>query len=291
VTAVRAPVAAAVVALVLAGCGGGQPAPRRQVHPVPKPPVRKVAAKAERLRILPLVPAPRRYGAQRHDQPVPILMYHVIRRAQPGVEYPELWVSGRRFAAQMRALRAAGYHAVTLGQAWTHWRRGLVLPRRPVVVSFDDGFLSQWDSAAQTLRKLGWPGVLNLALSHLGIRGGLSRRQVRELIGAGWELDAHTLTHPDLTTVDAARLHREVAGSRRALRRMFDVPVPFFCYPSGRYDARVEAEVRAAGFRAATTTLPGLATPAGDPYALPRIRVNASDTPAALLARIRALGR
>ena len=81
----------------------------------------------------------------------------------------------------------------------------------------------------------------------------------------GWEIDAHTLTHPDLTTVDAAGLRREVGGSRRWLRRAFGVPVDFFAYPAGRYNPAVEAAVRAAGYMGATTTQPGQATRAGRP--------------------------
>jgi hypothetical protein len=62
--------------------------------------------------------------------------------------------------------------------------------------------------------------------------------------------------------------------------------VNFFCYPAGRYDATVEAAVRAAGYLGATTVQPGLAGPRGDRYALPRIRVNGSETPAQVLAAI-----
>ena len=61
----------------------------------------------------------------------------------------------------------------------------------------------------------------------------------------------------------------------------------FFCYPAGRYDPAVEQAVRAAGFRGATTTTAGVATPRGDPFALPRFRVLPEDSPAALLRALR----
>ena len=64
-----------------------------------------------------------------------------------------------------------------------------------------------------------------------------------------------------------------------------------FCYPSGRYDGRVEAAVRAAGYLAATTTQPGSATPAEDRFGLPRVRVDGSDDAATVLAAVRAAGR
>jgi peptidoglycan/xylan/chitin deacetylase (PgdA/CDA1 family) len=108
------------------------------------------------------------------------------------------------------------------------------------------------------------------------------------MIAAGWEIDAHSLTHPDLTTLDAAALQREVAGSRAAIQKAFGVPVDAFCYPAGRFDATVEAAVRAAGYRAATTELPGAATPAQDRFALSRIRVDAADGVDAVLAKVRA---
>ena len=158
----------------------------------------------------------------------------------------------------MRALARAGYSGVTLGQAWAAWHGGPGLPRHPVVVSFDDGYYSQYHAAAPVLRRLGWPGELNLEVHNLSVAGGLSATQVRTLLGQGWELAAHTLTHPDLTQVDAARLRRQVRGSRTILRRRFDVPVRFFAYPSGRYDATAELAVRDAGYAAASTTDEGL---------------------------------
>jgi len=70
------------------------------------------------------------------------------------------------------------------------------------------------------------------------------------------------------------------------LRRDFHVPVDNFAYPAGRYDATAEAAVRAAGFRAAVTTEPGLAHMDADRAALPRIRVNGTDSATAVLQAV-----
>jgi peptidoglycan/xylan/chitin deacetylase (PgdA/CDA1 family) len=217
-------------------------------------------------------------------------MYHVIHPPPAGTPYPELWVAPDRFAEEMRALRDEGYRAVTLGQILDAWQGGPGLPARPVVVSFDDGYLSQYRDAGRTLRALGWPGVLNLEVKNLGLAGGLTRREVRAMARDGWEVGAHTITHPDLTTLDAAGLRREIAGSRSRLHAALGLPIDVFCYPAGRFDATVEAAVRDAGYRAATTTEEGLARREGDPYALPRLRVNGQDTAASLLSRLHSLG-
>ncbi len=267
---------AIVAALVTGALGGGSDSRRSAATSAPSTTARtrRAAATAPR-------PATGSYRG-----PVPILMYHVVNAPPAGTPYPELWTSRETFRATVALLRRSGYHGVTLGQVWRAWHGGPGLPRRPVVFSFDDGYLSQWTHAKPTLRAAGWPGVLNLEGKNIG-PGGLTRHQVRGMIAAGWEVDAHSLTHPDLTTVDDVSLRREVAGSRALLRRVFRVPVSFFCYPAGRNDARVRAAVRAAGYDAATTVESGVAARSDDPFALPRIRVNGTDTAAQVLQRVR----
>jgi peptidoglycan/xylan/chitin deacetylase (PgdA/CDA1 family) len=215
-------------------------------------------------------------AARGHDRPVPILMYHVIADMPTGAAFPELFVTPADFAGQMDWLAHHGYHGVTLKRVYDYWLQGSPLPAHPIVISFDDGYLGQDTHALPVLHRLGWPGVLNLKVNALKSRYTLPAWRVRQMLAAGWELDAHTITHPDLTHVGDAQLWHEVDGSRVELRRMFHVPVDFFCYPSGRYDAHVIEAVRRAGYLGATTTNYGLAQPR-DIYTLSRIRINGSD--------------
>lgn len=224
-----------------------------------------------------------------HGRAVPILMYHVVERPPAGARSPELFVSGRDFTLQMSRLAAAGFHGVTLHQVYEYWRRGIALPRRPIVLSFDDGCESQYRNAFPVLRKLGWPGVLNLVTKNEEPEWGMRPARVRRLIRAGWEIAAHTISHVDLTTLNATSLRREVAGSRRLIRRQFGVPVDFFCYPAGRFDPAVVAAVKAAGYLGATTEQPGLARP-DERFILPRVRIDAGDSPEDPLRKVRALG-
>lgn len=225
---------------------------------------------------------------QPHRSPVPILMYHVISAPPPGVAYPELYVRPADFAAEMRWLARHRFQAVTLERVYDYWTLGLPLQGRPVVISFDDGYESQATQAFPAMRRYHWPGVVNLEWGHTRPRSGLPLWRLHALLAAGWELDAHTLTHPDLTTVDDSQLWREIAGSRKVMQRQLHVPVNFFCYPSGRYDARVIRAVRRAGYRGATTTNYGLAAPPGY-FTLNRVRVDGSDGAVGLAKRLRSL--
>ena len=221
-------------------------------------------------------------------QPVPVLMYHVVTSPPANAPYPELYVPRASFAAQVGWLARHGYHAVTLQAVFDSWRGVRTLPAKPIVFSFDDGYLTHVTNALPILKAHGWPGVLNLEVRNLKPVWGIRPPGVRKLIRAGWEIDAHTLTHPDLTTVGASQLRDEVAGSRQAIRKEFHVPVNFFCYPAGRYNDAVIAAVQAAGYLGATTTNYGLARPS-DLYTLARVRINGTDRLSAFAQKLEAL--
>lgn len=249
--------AAALLALLVAGPGGGRDG---------------TAATAD-------APKPSR-------TPVPILVYHAIRTPPADARLPSLFVRPSEFSAQVRALRRAGYRAVTLQRVWDAWHGRATLPRRPVVLTFDDGYASQVRIALPVLRRERWPGVLNLTLDWVDDLGGDAA--VRRLIDAGWEIDAHSRTHADLTQVPAAQLADEISGARAELRERYGVAANFFAYPSGRYDTRVVAAVERAGHLGATTVRRGFATPAA-PFALARIQVSGGSGASGLLRRLREL--
>lgn len=229
-------------------------------------------------------------GKQPQDVAVPILMYHVINAPPAGAPLPGLYVPRAEFEAQMQALAHAGYVAVTLDELSRHWREDAPLPQgKPIVLSFDNGYQSQYTNALPVLEALGWKGVENIQLTGLApSEGGISEAQVRGLLAAGWELDTQGFSHAELTALPASALHYQVAVARQTLQWRYDVPVHWFCYPSGDYDATVIAAVKAAGYSGATTVIPGWASPAIEPFTLPRLRVLGGTTGAELLSLIEA---
>ena len=271
--------AGTVAVIVLDGSGGGgAPAP------APKPGTVAARTTAPRCAAAPKLVR----GGVPGSESVPILMYHVILPAPAGAPYPGLYVTPSLFAAQMHALAAAGYHAVTMNEVWDSWRYGTPLPPgKPIVVSFDNGYESQYREALPVMRSLGWVGVENLQLSGLPpSQGGLSERQVRALVCAGWELDTQGYSHADLPALTPSELTFQVATARKRIRALYHVAADWFCYPSGQYDPAVVAAVRAAGFRGSTTVVPGWASPSDDPYRLPRLRVLGGTSPQSLLGEL-----
>lgn len=217
---------------------------------------------------------------------IPILMYHVISTPPAGQAMSELWVPKARFRSQVEALKKAGYSAITMEQAMQAWQKGASIPEKPIVLTFDDGYLTQSTNAGPILEKLGWKGVLYLVTRNIGPT--IPEASVKKLIRLGWELGSHTLTHPDLTTLGAADLKKELEDSRLQLQAQFGQPVDAFCYPTGANNETVRAATKAAGYTSATTVVGGIADGAQDPYALPRVRVTPDDTPKLLLKKIEA---
>lgn len=277
-------IAIAVVALTLAGGDDPAPAPDRSGAAASGPEGSKAAAEPE-------ATAGARGGAQPDGSwkpsrgPVPILMYHVIGEPAGEVAYPDLYLSTADFEAQVEWLAEHGYTAVTLIQVQEAWHDGGRLPEKPVVLSFDDGYLGQYLDAMPILRERGWAGQLNLKSEG----SDLSTKQVKKMIRAGWEIASHTITHPDLRTIPPDRLEQELEGSKRQLERDLGIEIPNFCYPAGMYDDAVIAAVEAAGYRGATTVNPGLAR-RDMPFELNRIRVDRGDGADALADKLAAAG-
>jgi peptidoglycan/xylan/chitin deacetylase (PgdA/CDA1 family) len=264
--ALTAAVAAVVAAVVVVTTGSGvklQPggpavtsATRTQTTPVRRKPVSRLLRNAR--------PQPS-WG--RYRGPVPFLVYHALGPAPAGAPFPGLYVSYGDFKAEMAWLHRHGYQAVTIDEVMRAWYHRGTLPAKPIVITFDNGYPEQVTFAPHVMARYGWPGVLNeITENHL------RPRQIWPIIHIGWEVDSHSLTHPNLTTEDAAGLWSQVHASRVYLRRTFHIPSNSFCYPSSKYDAAVIAAVKRAGYTNAVTEGDAYATRA-DPYLLPRFEI------------------
>ncbi|MEA2211700.1 MAG: hypothetical protein QOF83_1648 [Solirubrobacteraceae bacterium] len=285
-------IVAVLAVMAVAGAGGGPGSPARHGH--------RSSASRSPGAARPGAPAPSRArggdtaaalgtaSGRPGTTPVPILMYHVIAAPPPGAPFPGLYVPAAEFAQQMQALKSAGWTGVTLDQLRAYWQHGARLPPgKPIVITFDNGYRSQYIAALPVLRRLGWVADENMQLSGLPpAQGGLTADQIRGMVRAGWELDTQGISHADLITLTAAGLHDQVATARQIIRHRYGVPVNWFCYPSGHYNATVVAAVRAAGYVGSTTVVPGWAGPNTESYRLPRLRVLGGTTGSELLTQI-----
>ena len=196
-----------------------------------------------------------------HAVRVPILMYHRVGSSPataPAVT-KALTVGPRDFAAQMRWLHASGFHAITQGQLLGAQLLGLPLPRRPVLITFDDGYRDVLWNAAPLLHRLRMPATMYVITGRVGAGDPsfLTWPEIRRLERLGFDIGSHTVHHVDLTREPPNAAASELVDSKRTLEQRLGRAVPWFSYPVGRFDRSVVAAVARAGYLLAVTTKPG----------------------------------
>lgn len=210
---------------------------------------------------------------------LPILMFH--HTGEPPADADEirlgLTVSTADLEAQMAYLKQAGYQPVTQAQLFRALYSGEPLPPKPVMLTFDDGYVDNYQVIIPILEKYDYPATFYIVTDLVGTPEYMSWDQIVELDRKGMDVGSHTAAHRDLVTLGAADLQAEVAGSAEVLKTHLGHPVYWFCYPAGKYDADVIASLKAAGYLLATSTDPGEQQSSDDPFVLMRYRVR-SDT-------------
>lgn len=218
---------------------------------------------------------------------VPILTYHQVGRFEPETVRRQRgnYVDADRFRVQMRLLHRLGYEAVTLRRLQGWLENGEPLPARPVVLTFDDAYACVFEHALPVLRELGWPATTFVVSGQIGGRNewdlpkGIAPAQlmtdgeITQVREAGWEIGAHSRSHPRLTEIAPELLDGEIAGCRFELSSLAGGPPTSWCYPYGLVDDRTRRAVHRAGYTAAVTLQRGVARPKSDPLRLRRVHV------------------
>jgi len=207
---------------------------------------------------------------------VPILMYHRIGPEPRGPAITDaLTVPPAVFAAQMLWLRAAGFDAITQRQLFAALEYGARLPRRPVLITFDDGYRDVLWNAAPLLRRLRMPATAYVITGRTSGPDSsfLTWDELRLLERDRFTIGSHTVHHLELTSLPAPLALDELVRSRRALERHLGHAVRWLAYPAGRENAAVVALARRAGYLVAVTTSPGELQSARHPLELHRDEV------------------
>jgi peptidoglycan/xylan/chitin deacetylase (PgdA/CDA1 family) len=231
-----------------------------------------------------------------------VLMYHLVTPHPHGTRYRGLRVPPEIFEQQLAWLKAQKFHFGTMRELAAG-----TAPARSVVLTFDDGYADNLHTVTPLLQKFGARATLYLVAvrddgtdwsarkkahhdtGELVREPKLTDDQVRAMLATGcWELGAHTLTHPLLTSLSDEERHSEIGGSRQLLQETFGVKAETFAYTFGIWSEADKAAVRDAGFATAVTTDPGAAVlPLADPLAIPRIKISGKEGMFAFRLRVR----
>lgn len=178
---------------------------------------------------------------------VPILMYHHVADFDPAFRYA---VPLQAFEDQMRSLNAWGYTTISLATLVEALTTGADLPERPIVITFDDGYLNVYEHAFPVMQNYGYQGVAYIIAGQVEIGGFMHADQLKELQAAGWEIGSHTYHHLDLRLADT-NLQTEILQAKTDLENLIDGSLDTFSFPYGLTTPYATSLVEQAGFQSA----------------------------------------
>jgi len=221
---------------------------------------------------------------------IPILMYHSIQDGtQHKGAYYETNTSPRAFESQMSYLRENHYQAVTLDHACQVLQSGAGTGKQ-VAITFDDGFRDFYTVAFPILEQNNFSATVFLIAgagsdARTTFKGQqcLSWSEVKELSSQGIQFGSHTMSHPELKKLGAAKIEEELGRSRQIIEEKLGNRVTSFSYPYAfpetrkRFVSQLREALVRNGYENGVSTVIGTAQGQDDPYFLPRLPVNTWD--------------
>jgi peptidoglycan/xylan/chitin deacetylase (PgdA/CDA1 family) len=219
---------------------------------------------------------------------IPVVVFHSVsdRSGSPIWTLPEA-----TFRRHIRAIAESGRTSMSFGDLANGLAGRHTMPERPVVVTFDDGFADNLDSAA-VCDEHRLHASFFITTDYLGRDDMLTAAQVRELAALpNVEVGSHTISHRRLDELSRGEIDRELRDSRERLEQVLSAPVTTLAYPHGNYDERVKKSAAVAGYTGAAAVRMALSHSGDDPFAVARYIISTRTTDAQVADILAGRGR
>ena len=238
--------------------------------------------------------------ARNQGKCVPILSYHSISNNLFGHSHPyyQINTTPEAFSVQMRWLKHEGYQSMSLSESLTALASGQDMSKR-VVITFDDGYRDFFTEAFAVMKQCGFTATIFLVTDRIrktptryeGVDY-LTWSDVRQLHAEGIRFGSHTVTHPDLRSMEPDQIDYELGYSKEVIEQELSAPVESFSYPfpfpeEDRDFARFIGDtLENQGFKDGVSSIIGRVHEKNNPFLLPRLPINSWDTAAMLQAKL-----
>lgn len=206
---------------------------------------------------------------------IPVLLYHYVEYVEDKSDTirQSLNITPYAFEEQIKTFKDNGYTFLTASDVSDILDGRKKMPKKPVVITFDDGYRDFYTDAFPILKKYQAKATAYIVPNFLDRPNYMFVSQVEEIIKSGLvEIGAHTLNHVYLKGIDAKIAKEEIAESKKELEKKFNIEVVSFAYPYGAFDQETEKLVKEAGFKTAVSTILGIAVSRENRYFIYRIR-------------------
>lgn len=206
-----------------------------------------------------------------------ILTYHSVRPDGAGPR--SSYVHPDHFAQQMAWLAESGRVVVSLSQLAGQLEAGLPVPDQWTCITFDDGYLDNFEHAFPVLRQHQFPATIFLITAKIDRdEAFLTSEQICHMQEFGITFGGHTVDHVSLSTVNSSEARRQIAESGHQVRLITGRPAEHFCYPFGHWHSDVERHVVEAGYRTCCTEQAGPVSSGSNQFRLRRAGILGTDS-------------
>jgi peptidoglycan/xylan/chitin deacetylase (PgdA/CDA1 family) len=184
---------------------------------------------------------------------VPILCYHQVRdwKATDSKSSKDYIAPIAVFKSHMKMLADSGYHTVLPDQVYNYLVYGDALPKKPIMLSFDDTDLDQFTIVAPELKKYGFKAVYFVMTVSLGRPRYMSRDQVKKLSDEGNVIGSHTWDHHNVKKYQGQDWVTQIDKPTKTLQEITGKKIDYFAYPFGLWNKEAIPELKKRGFKAA----------------------------------------
>lgn len=213
---------------------------------------------------------------------VPILMYHYISTPPEDADVyrVDLSVEPARFEEQLAYLAQNGFQTIDFYDLSRAITMQQTLPAKPVILTFDDGYVDNYLTAYPLLQRYGFKGTFFVVTEFVDreLEGYMTWWMLEEMSRAGHRIEPHSRTHPDLSLQERDELIWQTLGPQETVAYHVGYTPRYFSYPAGRYNEEVIAVLDELGFWGAVTTQSGKEHGFPDRFEWTRLRVR-NNTP------------
>lgn len=208
-------------------------------------------------------------------QTVPVLLYQRFTKNNPG----KMTVGEAAFEEQMKYIKSNGYNVITLDQLLNFLDFKEEIPKKSVVITFDDGWRSIYDIAFPILKNYGFPATLFVYTDFIGGRKAMSWKQIKELSENGFDIQCKTKTHRDLAKLKNNESFKdyfesiklEISYPKKLIKQRLGIDCSCLAYPYGKTNNLVITILKKHGYRAAFTVKRG-----GNPFFVDMYKIRRS---------------
>ena len=197
-------------------------------------------------------------------------MYHSISDEDPN---NDLLVPPAMFEEQMAWLEENNFTAMSMDEVLEAMETGKV-PKRPIAITFDDGYSDNYISAFPSLKNHGLKATFFVITDGVDDGYYMSSDMLKEMQEAGMSIENHTANHLELDKLSREDAYDSIKRGQDFLRNVIGSDGNYLCYPVGKYSNETIEIAKELGIKAATTTQGGISSISDGVYQLKRVRIS-----------------